>query len=151
MPQAFEAFPAFAKRWIPSSQQRHASGQFVDQLLRAAKADAEIPPFAFIRPRRLSDVFAVVFAALGHIGKIRNNHILIAVSIQCFPDGADLFRIPPQNRYRKRNNAQMGLSRSIEHVRADRFGHMLAQRDAQDGGGVGEKAQRQVFIWTYIL
>ena len=33
----------------------------------------------------------------------------------------------------------MGFAGTIEHVRADRFGHMLAQRDAQDGGGIGEK------------
>ena len=53
------------------------------------------PPFAFVRLRRLADVFAVVFAALGHIGKIHNNHILIIDPIQCLSDGSDLFRIAP--------------------------------------------------------
>lgn len=64
-------------------------------LLGAAKAEAEIPPFAFVRLRRLADVFAVVFAALGHIGKIHNNHILIIDPRQCLSDGSDLFRIAP--------------------------------------------------------
>lgn len=70
-------------------------GQSADQLLGAAKAEAEIPPFAFVRLRRLADVFAVVFAALGHIGKIHNNHILIIDPIQYLSDGSDLFRIAP--------------------------------------------------------
>jgi len=43
----------------------------------------------------------------------------------------------------------MGLAGTIEYVRADRFGHMLAQRDAQDGGGIGEKPQRQVFVQNH--
>ena len=88
MPQTLEAFPASAKK-------RHTSGQSADQLLGAAKAEAEIPPFAFVRLRRIADVFAVVFAALGHIGKIHNNHILIIDPIQCLSDGSDLFRIAP--------------------------------------------------------
>ena len=95
VPQTLEAFPASAKKRAPSSQQRHTSGQFADQLLRTAKADTEIPPFVFVRLRSLADVFAVVFAALGHIGKIHNNHILIIDPIQCLSDGSNLFRIAP--------------------------------------------------------